>query len=1563
MSKNWTAVQSVNRWIRKLSSLFLCWTLFSSQLAFAQKQNVVQGRPTSKAISKETFEQTPGEPSKAHPASTRALKNIQHFVRQYISLEEKQEDKGSLSLYQRITDKLSEFSEGFFDRTQNYDNIIAQMVPEAQLLGQALYDAHILRESIQLYLQRSCVSGAQDCISPQEKYVVLVQYINSIYLPMRSMALIMMDHQRQGKSYLQLADSLIGFVLPAEIFNYDSSAIINFEENLSAEGMPLALKVVAQNDGTYRLQHDPRRQLGRDIPLILQAPASMTYIRALKWTAMKSLLSQIEMSKNLLNESDEIPVPLACSTEENGSLPASIPVKHHPLLAGLEFPRLLMNHGVLTTIFEEDHFHLLGITTGEELLRSFDEEGSYEDEKLIQAIEQFNQSQQLLEGHLDYLEKVPGMSLENGDMYGILPFEQLEKADFALYGRYGKKDEPYFDDLESFDFIYSYLMKKAVGQLQRRTDQKDPEEPEFNIVQRFLGSLRNYRNGQEVPTFSPEQLEALRAFPAPPRRLWGSRLTRGGKQRAAQASNTPPRNYGALKSKLSKEQAQFLLNTMVFWAPGDGGENGDNHLNPDEYRGLTQWQVELMERHKSDDLMSLLHPATVAHLKARTIEYGFTPYSSSANMKRLSLEELLGGLKLMEEELQKFRDSRPKVKKFWDAALPQTLRKLLKVLMASPFRTSPGGPTGDLGELIDRVISLIDPYSAMAQSAFFPHKSVANEALQQAWPSLRKIYRLLVREGAITPERVSEYDYIWGQIYGAFREKNPWAVLKLSYYLARQELDEHWGKNSPVHAHYDAVTRQLGLHHPMGPFFAQKVLPKRKDRKAVWNLIRSAHDAQNSFLFRTPVRSDPGHHYYDLLQYVATTPVITKERFYKVSADLFLQGYPMNWWEYKRRGDRYFDDILFESADDLYQIYTTEDIERKAQLMEAYIERYDIDTSYSPKRHFLQADFYSKNLIYQQLMRQAAHDHRLDLQQRLKETCLLTHDEIENYRHSFHTLASQQQVLGQRYGLEDIPKAAQNKVDSMDSQDMRIMEYSGGFMAGLMVAFIMSSAGCVFTAGLGCAVALAVVAGGTGWMGYKIFEHTMLQYFEAKDMTRQMQAFKNIGMTTDEGIKEVHVGPWWMIMEGVLMVPLVNFFAKFFSITARSMLTWGKAALRGEKVVADLVVQSGQANALYESMRALGLTSFRDDLKWVKDSVKNLFTQIYRKKSIIKGMRAHAQGGFQMTEFQHIQNLSGKAEITRAIKQTLEAYFKGDLKKMHHTLLRYRSGGKLARYQLKLAGHRGAPQSGWHRIRARRMEKLIDIQHGLHRLVEGLSRAINRGDSFASFVGKNLDDLSVLKDLPMKPRELPHMFLMQGGPMTRSRVFAYENIIEGFMLKRMMTSYNNLLDAHVRRQTAEMLTGKQVPLLHSTYQFMEETFKRVDLRIEQGHLGPEVAEKLATYQLGLAKKVSASWLDNWHNVKSWWRKHKYPELRDKEKFWQLLFSPQNHQERALAEVIWNSTKLQNLMEDEHLSKFARRALRELNKVKKGRKRNLDDLDLSFRLMRIQMASGRPEMLQ
>ena len=184
----------------------------------------------------------------------------------------------------------------------------------------------------------------------------------------------------------------------------------------------------------------------------------------------------------------------------------------------------------------------------------------------------------------------------------------------------------------------------------------------------------------------------------------------------------------------------------------------------------------------------------------------------------------------------------------------------------------------------------------------------------------------------------------------------------------------------------------------------------------------------------------------------------------------------------------------------------------------------------------------------------------------------------------------------------------------------------------------------------------------------------------------------------------------------------------------------------------------------------------------------------------------------------------------------------------------------------------------------------------------------------------------------------------------RGRIPLYENLIEGYMLKRIMGAYDNLLGESVRLAAVQSLTGVNTRMLHDSYNFIERTFKKIANEIDRGHFSDAEIENFMKLQENLAQKVSVP-----GNLR-----HQHPQLGDPEKLRQILFDPVGHDERAWAQVIWNSTELEKLIKDEKLGKFARQAFRELNKIQRARRGDLDDLDLSFRLVRLIMASKRPD---
>ena len=1529
------------RFTRKLVSLWLCASLFTSSLMVWTPSQAIAGDDDLRANAAEAAEllqrfqgggQNPLPPTatqdKLTPATTAIMDQLNAFHVRYIN-DGKQQDQGA-TLYDRMQKTLSEFAERWYDWSQDHSSALLALEPEIKQLAEAMDDVEGLAQRVEGYLNQSCTPLAPvPCVPAAERNMVLGDFIDFIYLPMRRLALIMMDHQVGEKSFLARVDELIAFTVVGDIFDHHPGAIGAFEQGLGG-GLLRGLKVVGNvGEGSYRLEHDPVKQLERDVALVLAAPAAMTYIRALKWSALDSMISQVAVAKNLLGDREPIAIPRTCQSPENGSLPQEVPVTYLPLAVELEFPRLLMNHGLFTTYLRPEHFDLLGIS--EQLLTG---NGVVPSKQLQSAQEQFNQAQKLIEDHIDYLTEIPWMSIEQGDMYGILPFEQLEKVDFALLGKYSAQDEPYFDDLDAFDYVYHHLQGPALAILE---ELKQPPAIlssliDTHIYYGYIGAGAAQREKQLVEFGRPLPVEMAKYFKQMIT-LW----------------TVPTENQGEQVGQAENEQF--------------AGE------------GFTELQATLMARHQTSDLMSLLTPDVARELQQRMITFHFPPYYSSVNMKRLALEELLQGLYELQETLQRTHFATPAAIKDMDGQEREhyqdqkraifTILDFVRGDAQLRMPRSSGEREGPQAKRLKQwqwILSLLDPYSDMAQSNFFPHKAVSSELLKAAWPTLRKMHQFMVKKSIIVQEEVSEYDYIKGQIYhSGYRGKNPWAVLKLSYYLAQGEiLANHHGLDSSFFPHFKIFVRKMGLHLPLEPFFSQKILSKKSDRMAVWISIQKILDAQNNFLFRTKVRANPEHHYYDLLQYVATTPVLTKDKFLEITRNLIGQGIRINFDSYLSRVDSYFDDVLFQSAEELQQIYLAQDVDEKQAMISRYMARYQIGNDYQAKRHFLQANFYSKYLIYQEIVRRAVQDRKRNLEKRIEETCLFRHDEIENYKRAFYSLATQQEVLAQQYNIKSLPSAVENKLHSQSGRDIKVLQHSLWMMLGIITGAVTAGAGCLLTAGLGCVALLGSATIFSAYHGASIMSQTVKQYRESAVFEQDMQLFQEIGMTDQGNIKTFHRGPQWIFIEGIMFLPLVNFFSKFVTTIGKAVIEGGRSLMQKEKILARLVVHANHSTGLHESKHVLGLASAKTDMIGSKEGAKDLFKQMFHRKAKIQGMGVDPTA-LRLTPVHNLGNLPSKEAMDQAVGESLELYFKGSLKKMRKAFARHGKLKILNRHQGRLAAHRQAlSKSGkvggwWRKMRIERLEKLVLIQNKLEHLLVNLDQAIIRGESIAQFVAKNLDDLIILKRLPIKLREIPHYLLFQGMPMTRGRVPLYESAVEGYMIRRIMTAYDNLLAEHVRQEATKILTGTNAVLLHSTYQFIQATFRQIYHQISPEQLaeGGAMAKQLINYQEGLAKRISIP-------IKI---RHRHPELKDPKQLFSLLFRPKTHQQKALAEVIWNSNALEKLVQDEHLAKFAHHAFRELNDIKGKRLNNLDDLDLSFRLVRLITATARPAMIQ
>ena len=201
-----------------------------------------------------------------------------------------------------------------------------------------------------------------------------------------------------------------------------------------------------KEDGNkYILADDYESRIYRDIAYLLSAPTAHTFLRAMKWFSLNTMVSQIRVDKNLLLEDDSnsIAIPQSCSIDDNGNMPSSLPYEFENMEAKYQFFRTMIDAGVITAPVANVDLKVLGLS--QEDLPKHDEMNFYRSQ---------------VEEQIDHLTTYPSLDLEFGNINGTSIFEDYEMALFATEAEYELEEAPLLDFNNHYLDIMSSRIQK-----------------------------------------------------------------------------------------------------------------------------------------------------------------------------------------------------------------------------------------------------------------------------------------------------------------------------------------------------------------------------------------------------------------------------------------------------------------------------------------------------------------------------------------------------------------------------------------------------------------------------------------------------------------------------------------------------------------------------------------------------------------------------------------------------------------------------------------------------------------------------------------------------------------------------------------------------------------------------------------------------------------------------------------------------------------------------------------------------------------------------------------------
>lgn len=275
--------------------------------------------------------------------------------------------------------------------------------------------AEYYQEEVRKYLVDSDVKLA-------ERQELLLKYIDQVALTFRDLIVIRRAYIKDEYDGIHYYESLLPD-FPQEIYAGDQEMMDKLNMGLDPSNRPFHLRVEERKWGRARLRFRRNEVVSRDILTLMKAPTTKNYVRSLKWMTLHMMFSQIFIYDTMLGTEKPIKVPNSCQTHMNGDFPDEFKFDFIEGQGEQFVDNLLASHGL---IFSNDNY-------------------------------------QFLDYYMDSVDKDP-----TKDGYsGLMPFEQYKYANMALDE--DNKISPDIDDITHFDSAFGISMSKAMSVFKKGT--------------------------------------------------------------------------------------------------------------------------------------------------------------------------------------------------------------------------------------------------------------------------------------------------------------------------------------------------------------------------------------------------------------------------------------------------------------------------------------------------------------------------------------------------------------------------------------------------------------------------------------------------------------------------------------------------------------------------------------------------------------------------------------------------------------------------------------------------------------------------------------------------------------------------------------------------------------------------------------------------------------------------------------------------------------------------------------------------------------------------------------
>ncbi len=910
---------------------------------------------------------------------------------------------------------------------------------------------------------------------------------------------------------------------------------------------------------------------------------------------------------------------------------------------------------------------------------------------------------------------------------------------------------------------------------------------------------------------------------------------------------------------------------------------------------------------------------------------------------------------------------------------------------------------------------------------YVPTRRLEEEKHKANYQVLANLWRYLRDFSSSLPQaKPSERDYLVKQM----KAGNPWARIRFSYLVAQEELRAFKSGHMPQfrrHRRLSSKYRQsqcffsdieslskklkigaekLGVDRSLTPHHGNELL-EREEKEYLWDEMVSGQDP----LFKE-LDSQRQQEYYRKLEKISYQTLLTKrgvEDFVNQSSHISLRDEA--WKEIEQ---------IFEQPEALYgkffyDLYKLKGKpEEQAEIFQEFSEENGIDNKFMAKMNFLAIDNTVKRTVLSSVVREAAQVRKNRVMAKLKEFCEMEPHDHESLKTLFYATSKSQNKLNELAGAPAIPAEVLEKINSK-LNSMSPDEWTDlwlGLGAGLLgVAAMLIGGACTGLSGGLCApLGIAMMAAGASAMTMQMTlisrefnRKTQADVYEQKVKEMEELGFANVGSSDS-----VSRSWFWTTLESFFIIPLIGVTARSLKVgskatyilTAMMMRNTGKV---GFKQAWKISSDAGKTIVSEEDV-ALARLVLGLDRRVAGKMVSNTVTKVkkiqwlFSKGKISADSMAKRIGILVSGVKRSLAKTSNEAVGLTSkvvVKESSEAidaqtakmvarYFGHNPRTFQSVMKTYvKKLDKATRVMAKMEGKTKRvgriPVLGgaldW--VRKLRMEQLAKHADNIKRIHRELGELAVQKGSLENYVLRNIDDLTdIFIRIPVRKRELPYMFFLQGGPHVGglwkgSRVGYVYGLADGLILRKFFNARSRLIYESFKAKARQNLGLTKYVASETTLQsvraFQESVAEAVEKMGKEG--GQKLVKEYQEMEIRLAEKVlknvdaGLKRKDFIVQIKRTLFKNKAKRLQnvsqlDKETLRRILFAPENDAERALADVVWESVEVDDIFDLREVGDVAYRVVRELSQYE-----NVGEFDKFLNALKVLVIKRDPGVVE